>query len=592
MASAPVPYAPEASEAPHRRPSVPPLVDSPAEETAIEEPEGGEPDREGRQLDGRRLTGSTLTLPGEDGEPSGAGREGEKRDLEKGKAESGGEGEGGGEAHDGTGLKKDDKGVIIVDWKGDNDPACPLNWSNTRRIGATFAVAGFTLLAPLSSSMIAPAAGQVAAKLNITNEVEISMTVSIFVLAFAFSPLVFGPASELWGRVRILQLANALYIVFNLVCAFATTRGQFIAFRFLAGFGGGAPLSIGAGVLGDLWRAEERGKSAALYSLGPLLGPALGPVMGGWVADRVPNDGYKWIFYSTTIFSALVQLLGAFFLKETYGPVLLHRQALALKREMGLTPDSDRVQTVYEAKSGGKRKTPKEVVMHGMVRPFVLFFHEPIIQVLALFMAIIYGIIYILIVSTTSVFQDVYGQSVGIASLHFSGMLLGFFVAAQGGARFLDVIYRKLKAREDGQGRPEFRLPLMVPASIFLPFGLFLYGWAAEKRFHWIVADIGLFFVALAMICIFQSITTYMLDCFTLYAASALAATTCLRSLFGFGFPLFAPYMYAGIGYGWGCSVLAFVSIVVGIPAAPLLWIFGKRIRHHSKFAAKHQAKP
>jgi MFS family permease len=104
------------------------------------------------------------------------------------------------------------------------------------------------------------------------------MVVSIFVLAFAVSPLVFGPLSELCGRVRVLQYAGLFYAIFNLVCAFATTPGQFMAFRFLAGWGGGAPLSIGAGVLSDMWRAEERGKASALYSLGPLLGPAMGYV--------------------------------------------------------------------------------------------------------------------------------------------------------------------------------------------------------------------------------------------------------------------------------------------------------------------------
>lgn len=102
------------------------------------------------------------------------------------------------------------------------------------------------------------------------------MSVSIFVLAFAFSPLFFGPLSELCGRVRVLQGAGIFYAIFNFACAFAKTDGQFIAFRFLAGFGGGAPLSIGAGVLADMWRAEERGKASALYSLGPLLGPAMG----------------------------------------------------------------------------------------------------------------------------------------------------------------------------------------------------------------------------------------------------------------------------------------------------------------------------
>ncbi|BGP14908.1 hypothetical protein JCM10213_003735 [Rhodosporidiobolus nylandii] len=585
MASAPVPFAPEASEAPHRHARVPPTVDQPAQTTVAADSadDPSPPQHADTPLPKRRESlSSSDTLHSNSGEAAGACRFGGEENLEKG-AKAGGQDGVAGDTPDGPGKES-----IVVDWKGNDDPACPLNWSFRRRMAATICVALFTLLAPLSSSMIAPAAPQVAAKLHITDEVEISMSVSIFVLAFAISPLVFGPASELYGRVRVLQLANVFYLVWNLVCAFATTRGQFIAFRFLAGFGGGAPLSIGAGVLSDLWRPEERGKGAALYSLGPLLGPAMGPVMGGWIAEKLPNNGYKVVFYATTGFSALVQLVGLFFLTETYAPVLLRRQALTMKKDMGLPADSEEVRTIFEVKAG--RKTPKEVIQHGMLRPFSLFLREPILQILSLFMSIIYGVIYILIVSTTDVFQQTYGESTGIAGTNFVALMLGFFLASQVVARLLDVMYRKLKARENGKGRPEFRLPMMMPASIILPVGLLLYGWAAEKRIHWIVPDIGLFLVGLSMISIFQAISSYLLDAFTLYAASALAAATCLRSICGFAFPLFAPYMYNGIGYGWGCTVLALVSIVVGVPAAPVLYVYGERIRKQSRFAAKGQA--
>ena len=58
----------------------------------------------------------------------------------------------------------------------------------------------------------------------------------------------------------------------NLGCGFAQNKDQLIAFRFLAGLGGSAPLSIGGGVLGDCFRPEERGQAIAIYSLAPLLG--------------------------------------------------------------------------------------------------------------------------------------------------------------------------------------------------------------------------------------------------------------------------------------------------------------------------------
>jgi MFS family permease len=65
-----------------------------------------------------------------------------------------------------------------------------------------------------------------------------------------------------------------------------------IAFRFLAGLGGSAPLSIGGGVIGDLFDAEHRGQAIAIYSLAPLLGPAVGPVAGAWIAEK---STWRWV---------------------------------------------------------------------------------------------------------------------------------------------------------------------------------------------------------------------------------------------------------------------------------------------------------
>jgi hypothetical protein len=74
-------------------------------------------------------------------------------------------------------------------------------------------------------------------------------------------------------------------------------------------------------------------------------------------------------------------------------------------------------------------------------------------------------------------------------------------------------------------------------------------------------------FVSSGIILTFQSMQTYVVDCFTLHAASALAAVSCLRSFAGFGFPLFAPTMYAKLGFGVGNSILGAVAIVIGWPA-------------------------
>ena len=65
-----------------------------------------------------------------------------------------------------------------------------------------------------------------------------------------------------------------------------------ITFRFLAGLGGSAPLSIGGGVIGDLFDAEHRGQAISIYSLAPLIGPVVGPIAGAWIAER---STWRWV---------------------------------------------------------------------------------------------------------------------------------------------------------------------------------------------------------------------------------------------------------------------------------------------------------
>ena len=119
--------------------------------------------------------------------------------------------------------------------------------------------------------MVAPALNNIAHDLKISDPVIQAMTMSVFLLAYAVGPLFYGPLSEVYGRIIVLQLSNIGYLVFNTACGFAQTKTQMIIFRFLAGLGGSAPMVIGGGVMSDLFDAHERGKAVSLYTLAPLV---------------------------------------------------------------------------------------------------------------------------------------------------------------------------------------------------------------------------------------------------------------------------------------------------------------------------------
>ncbi|KAG6878983.1 hypothetical protein C0992_006076, partial [Termitomyces sp. T32_za158] len=119
-----------------------------------------------------------------------------------------------------------------------------------------------------------------------------------------------------------------------------------------------------------------------------------------------------------------------------------------------------------------------------------------------------------------SIYEGQYHETTSIAGLHYIALGTGLTIAAQVNARYMDRIYIHFKNKNNGVGEPEFRLPSMVPGTIVLPAGLIISGWAAQNKVHWIVTDIGIALLGAGIILLFQSTQTYVVDTFTLHAAS------------------------------------------------------------------------
>ena len=113
---------------------------------------------------------------------------------------------------------------LLVEWKASDDPECPFNWSLSKRWAITLLCSMGGMVTLISTSMLAPALGNIGDDLNIS-ESEANMVVSIFVLAFAFGPMVLAPLAEVFGRRWVWILSSTWCILWNTVCGFAHTRG-------------------------------------------------------------------------------------------------------------------------------------------------------------------------------------------------------------------------------------------------------------------------------------------------------------------------------------------------------------------------------
>jgi hypothetical protein len=180
-------------------------------------------------------------------------------------------------------------------------------------------------------------------------------------------------------------------------------------------------------------------------------------------------------------------------------------------------------------------------------RPFKLLATQPIVQFVGFYMAFLYGLMYFVLSTFPRLWDTKYHETVGIGGLNYISAGLGFMVGAQFNAYFQDRVYALLTARAGGTGTPEFRIPLMVPGAVLVPIGILIYAWTSEYVVFWLWPNVGVFILSAGMIVCFQCMQVYIVQTYTQYAASALAASTVLRCLAGFGFPLFVSQPSSGM---------------------------------------------
>lgn len=194
------------------------------------------------------------------------------------------------------------------------------------------------------------------------------------------------------------------------------------------------------------------------------------------------------------------------------------------------------------------------------------------------------GILYLFLTAYPLVFEGVHGFSSGISGLCFFGMIIGQLIAG------LVVLaqqpwYQRKLAANNGVPIPEWRLPSVIAGGVSFMAGIFWFGWSGYRAdIHWIVPAASGILTGFGLMSIFLQALNYLVDAYLMFAASAIAGNTFMRSLCGAGFPLFATYMFNGMGIQWASTLLGCVAAVL-VPIPVIFYIYGAKIRSKSKIA-------
>ncbi|KAF8892701.1 major facilitator superfamily domain-containing protein, partial [Infundibulicybe gibba] len=452
----------------------------------------------------------------------------------------------------------------VVDWDL-GDPKDPYNWSNLRKWVITMQLALGTFTVSFSSSSYTGGLTYTMRDLGISGDIAI-LGISLYVVGFALGPLVFASMGEMFGRRIVFLVTLSAYTLFQLGGSLGRNLASLLSCRFLTGTFGSSPLTNAGGAVSDIWNARERGLASAIYATVPFLGPVIGPIVGGYVAQD-PRLGWHFNFWLMFILSA-------------YAPVLLRRRASEL------TAASGGALHYISRHDVARSKSFAQVMRTNLSRPFVFIVTEPIVSLLSVYIAIVYGTLYSLFSGFPVVFQQGRHFSPGESGLAFLGVGFGIIVGTATSSIQNRIYWRILEKSVDGRAPPEARLHMAMIGGVLIPIGLFWFAWTTDPAIHWIVPILAGVPFGVGVAQILQCLTTYLMDTYDIYFASAIAATIVLRSCCGAAFPLFGPVMFAALGDEWGMSVFAIMSVVC-TPIPILFWKYGWWIRCKSKVAYK-----
>ncbi|GHM59806.1 MAG: Bcr/CflA family drug resistance efflux transporter [Candidatus Mesenet longicola] len=135
----------------------------------------------------------------------------------------------------------------------------------------------------------------------------VQLTISLYLIGFAISGLIYGPLSDYYGRRKVMLVGMAIFALASVICSLVESIMCLILIRFIQGFGAGVAGVVGYAAIKDMYSGYECSRVMSKLNMIAALSPAVAPIIG----SNIISYGYSWrfIFIIISVLSILIFLL-------------------------------------------------------------------------------------------------------------------------------------------------------------------------------------------------------------------------------------------------------------------------------------------
>lgn len=521
-------------------------------------------------------------------------------------------------------LKRTDTGIILHPQPHDS-PNDPLNWPLIRKDLCFLIIGWQTFIGGGQTPILAAGFSGLEREFHKLLS-TISYLVGAFMLALGFGSVFASPTAVLYGKRLVYLLGILVFVVGAIVAAAAKNYGTLMAGRILTAFGASPTESLASASLSELYFQHERAYRTGLYTLLLLGGKNIVPLLSSLIFQHLDRH---WLFWILAMFLGANLVLTFLFVPETFwdrSPTPSKRsvqETEAARHASGYVPPEQRPHayawpstanvvddTILSLNSTINRLHSRPVALandtmsvhveepnsfakrlalfsgrHSQdrwwmvaLRPFYLYMYPSV-----LFGLLIYSMSVVWLIVISETISNIFSaapyhksqQTIGLYYLGpFIGGVMGLLLAGIIGDRATRFIVKK----NGGVYEPEFRLVMLIPATLFICFGLMGYGWSSDVEDPWIAPV--LFFACVSYGCAMASTTaiTFTVDAYKMFAAEALVSFNFMKNTIGFVFSLFNVDAFDARGGRTTFIAYGSAQVFLSLFAIPV-YIYGKRFR-------------
>jgi hypothetical protein len=206
-----------------------------------------------------------------------------------------------------------------------------------------------------------------------------------------------------------------------------------------------------------------------------------------------------------------------------------------------------------------------------------------------IYIAIVYGILYLCFVAYPIVFRELRGWSTGMSGLAFVGIGVGTLAIIACEPLVRRLIRSHKIDPETGKVQPEAMVSIVCICAAMVPVGELWFAWTcAPSSIHWVFPILAGIPFGAGNTGVFIYASNYLTHSYGVYAASAMAGNAVIRSVLGGVLPLVGKSLYGRIGPNWSGTLLGLLEVII-LPIPIAFYLYGYKIRMKSTLISSMQ---